>query len=229
MSLREIQPPDVWGVGAFPLGDRLVQWAAGQDEIRDDAMALVPAWKTLGIGAGERVLFVTLLSQATHTWPMQVATLVSGAQLSCADATAPDAVRVAMFCRTLTFGAAIGVSHATLDGLAEVDTTPEVAFADVPVLLAHAGAYERLESAGLRPHRLLFCGPALGVGIEAGGPALVDAARWTVDAGPDGELLVTSLTPRHTDFSDQPTGVRGTVDQANVDGAGFWAVTPDSV
>ena len=227
MTVREIQPPEVWGVATFPLGDRQVAWEAGQDEIRDDAMALAPRWQALGIRKGERALFVTLLSQAAHAWPMQIATLISGAQLSCADATGADAMRVAMFCRTLSFRAVVGVDEACLDGLADIDAAPADVLGDVPVVLAHPGAYRRLESSGLRPYRLLFCGPALGIGVEAGGPALVDAARWTVEADPAGELRVTSLTDRHTPFTDQPTGVRGQVDPAVVDGRECWAIVPE--
>ena len=55
-------------------------------------------------------------------------------------------------------------------------------FGGVDIVGARPGAYERLEAAGLAPHRFVVCGPAIAIGREPGGPAFVaDGDEWELD------------------------------------------------
>jgi hypothetical protein len=226
---REIPPPPVWGVTRFLVGERPVAWTIGRDEMQAEIGAAAGTWPQLGVGRGDRILFVSMLSECPYVWPLMIGALLTGAQMSPADATASDAPRVSMFCRNLELTAVVGVGSATLDGLEEAGRDPVGTFAGVPILLARPGAYERLRAGGLRPHRFVLLGPCLAMAREAGGPALVDAARWTVETAPDGELLVSASTPRLQRFDRQATGVRGEVRTVERDGTRWWAVVPEPV
>lgn len=222
---REIPRPEVFAVGQFRVGDTSVPWAPSQDEIMADAQADSAWWSALGIGAGTRVLFVTLLSEATHVWPLMLSSLLAGAQHSAADATPFDAPRVAMFCHNLDYRVALGIGPATIDGLETLGLDPVEVFADIPIVLARPGAYEHLAAHGRYAHRFLLLGPAVAIGLDPGGPALVDAERWRVETDLDG-LVVTSLTDRRLSFHRQVTGIHGTVTSIERDGRTYWAVEP---
>ena len=103
----------------------------------------------LGV-AGRRVLWCSMLSQAGQFWPYVCGTVMAGAQLSCADSTYGEAMRVSMFLRLMDYDAVFGVTDALLDGLEARDRAPADVFAGVRMLGAHPGAYERLVAAGLR-------------------------------------------------------------------------------
>jgi hypothetical protein len=90
-------------------------------------------------------------------------------------------------------------------------------FANVRVVGAGPGAYERLAAAGLTPTRFVACGPALAFGREPGGPAFVAEAEWDLDADDD-QICVTARQPRAQTFARTPVGVRG----ALVDGGVSW-------
>jgi hypothetical protein len=146
--------------------------------------------------------------------------VLAGAQLSCADSTYGEALRVSMFLRLMEYDAALGVTPALLDGIAASGREPAEVFAGVRILGAHAGAYERLFAVGLDPWRVALCGPALAIGRAAGGPAYVPAGEWELVDGIDG-IGITSLRPRASTFIRTPIGVRGTI----VDGG----IVPDAV
>jgi hypothetical protein len=142
--------------------------------------------------------------------------MVRGAQLSCADATRADAMRVAMFTRDLEYRAVLGITSDVLDGLDDLGLDHAATLGPVPVLGARPGAYERLADAGLSPYRFVLAGPAVAVGIEPGGPALFDPDEWVLAADADGRVTVTSMRPRATTFTATPTRVRGTVHESSL-------------
>lgn len=211
MTPRAITPPEVWGVGQFTVGRRRVDWELGNEETMRDGASAAEHLRALGVGGGDGVLFTSLLSEAPHFWPLFMGTLMVGAQLSLADATPFDAYRTAMFLRTVEYRAVLGVDGAVLDGLEEMGHDLQRAFGAVPVVGARPDAVARLRDAGLRPHRFVLLGPALAVEAVPDEGCRVDPALWTVEPDDDGELVVTSLTPRRQAFVRQPTGWRGTV------------------
>ena len=87
-----------------------VPWEISQAEMQRDMGSAAQVLSELGVGAGKRVLFCSMLSEAGQFWPLIVGSMLAGAQLSCADATESDAARVAMFTRLLDYSAVLGVT-----------------------------------------------------------------------------------------------------------------------
>jgi hypothetical protein len=162
----------------------------------------------LGVHAGARVLWCSVLSESAHFWPLMIGTMINGGVFSLADATRSDALRVAMFTRRLDLHAVFGINEQILDGLDDLGYAYADVFSGIEVLGARPGAYERLVAAGLTPHWFVLCGPAVAIASEPGGPARVDPAEWVLDTDGD-RLTVTSLQPRATTFERAPTAVRG--------------------
>ena len=205
----------LWGVGRWDAADgSAMPWEISQAEIGRDMACAGRALGALGIGAGDRVLWCSMLSEAGQFWPYLVATMVAAAQLSCADATSAEASRLAMFCRLLDYRAVCGVTSALLDGLDALGVEYRDTFRRVGVLAARPGAYERLRDAGLSPYHFVLVGPAVAIGRSPGGPAALDAEEWRAEED-DGHIAVTSLRPRATAFRRARTAARGRV----VDGA----------
>lgn len=198
----------LWGVGQWVDRDGLRRsWPVTHTEIQR-AMGHAPkVLSELGVGAGGRVLWCSMLSEAAQVWPFVVATMLSGAQLSCADATAAEAPRVAMFTRLIDYRAVMFVSGAILDGLDELGLAYRDVFGAVPVLGARPDAYDRLVVAGLAPQHAALVGPAVAIAREPGGPAYVDGDEWEVDLV-DGCVAVTSRRETATRFERTFTNVR---------------------
>jgi hypothetical protein len=207
--------PD-WAVAQYDDGTRRVPWTVSHEEIERGMGSAVPTLGGLGIGAGSRVLWCSVLSESAHFWPLLIGTMLAGGQFSLADATASDALRVAMFLRRLPYQAVMGVNEAVLDGLDDLDHAYGTVFDGVTALGARPGAYERLVAAGVRPQWFVLCGPAVAIAPAPGEPARVDADEWSL-AEEQGRILVTSLRPRATTFTRTPTAVRGRL----VDETGF--------
>lgn len=200
----------LWGIGSYEDGTGRRPWEIGHDEIRRDMGAGAQALAGLGIGGGDRVLFCSMLAESGQFWPLIVGSMLSGAQLSCADASEGDAIRVAMFTRLLQYRAVLGITEAILDGLDALGHAYADVFAGVEVVGARPGAYERLGAAGLAPHWFVLCGPAVAIAPAPGEPAYADADEW--ELGSDaGRVTVTARRDRATTFDRAPTGVRGEV------------------
>lgn len=202
----------LWGVGHWvdDHGAR-VAWEVSADEI-NRAIGSAPArLASLGVERGDRVLFASMLSEAAQFWPLIVGCMLAGAQLSCADATNGEAVRVRMFTRMLSYRAAIGITGAVLDGLDDIGADYASVFGTVGVIAARPDAYGRLVTAGLTPHAMALVGPALAIASEPGGPLWVDEHEWLLDADVDGTVLVTNLRATATRFERTRTAIHGEV------------------
>jgi hypothetical protein len=200
----------LWGIAQYDDGTRRVPWPVSHAEIERAMGGAVPTLAGLEFVRGTRVLWCSLLSEAAHFWPLIIGTMLSGAQFSLADATASDALRAGMFLRRLEYRAVMGVNEAVLDGFDQLGCAYSEAFGAVPVIGARPGAYERLVSAGLAPYWFVLCGPAVAIGVEAGGEALVDPAEWALSEV-DGRIHVTSTQPRALTFDCTPTAIRGSL------------------
>ena len=199
-----------WGVGCYEGGDGRMAWEISHDEIGRDMGSAQRALEGLGIGKGSRVLFCSMLSEAGQFWPWIVGAMLTGAQLSCSDATEAEALRVATFCEALDFDAVLGVTPELVAGLAEDGKDLVDVFDGVRVLGARPGAYEGLAAAGLHPSWFVLCGPAVALAREPGGPAVVDGDEWTLGAE-GGHVTVSSVQPRAQEFDRTVTAVRGEI------------------
>jgi hypothetical protein len=205
----------LWAIGSYETPDGRVAWEISHAEIQRDIATATRVLRELGIGRGTRVLLCSLLAEAGQFWPLTVGTMLAGAQLSCADATAADANRVAMFLGRLDFRAVLGVTGALLDGLHRLGRAYDEVFGGVAVLGARPDAYARLVGAGLVPHHFVLCGPAVGLALAPGAPALVDRDEWDVGAD-HGRVVVTNRRPRGTRFVRTVTAVHGAADDTGV-------------
>ncbi len=196
----------LWGVGRYEGPDGLVTWEISHEEIQRDLAAAMRRLPELGIGAGQRVLFCSMLSEAGQFWPWILAAMLGGTQLSCADASEGEARRVATFCDLLEYDAVIGVNGPLLDGLEALGRDPEEVFADVGLVAARPDAQQRLPAA----RAMALVGPAVAIAPDDGAPAAVDADEWGVDHDGD-RALVTALKDRATVFVRTPTAVRGRI------------------
>jgi hypothetical protein len=183
-----------------------------QRDIDDEAASMAPRLAALGLEPGGLVLIVSMLSQAMHAVPLEQAAGKVGALYSSADATPFDAFRVAALVRQLEPQVVLGITGDVLDGLAETGREPAEVLGPVPaVVTADAGAHARLRDSGLAPRRWVRLGPTSAIeGIEGDG-ARYDATRWDVQAGDDGELVISNRVPRLTPARALRTGVRGSV------------------
>jgi hypothetical protein len=211
MARRSLPQSPLFGVSRFLVGDEPVTWEVSQREIEAETASAQRYFELLGIRAGERVLFISRLTEAPYFWPLERALLALGGQLASADASAFDAYRSAMFLRTLGLRAVIGLDAAVLAAMSVPGSDPSAWLRAVPTILARPDAMAALEAAGLRPLRMQFLGPALALERVPGAGAAVDPELW--ELGDDGgEIAVSSRIPRAMEFRRQRTGIRAAID-----------------
>jgi hypothetical protein len=197
----------LWGVGRYEGPDGPKTWPIGHDEIQRDLGSARRRLAEVGVGAGDRVLFCSMLSEAGQFWPWILAAMLGGAQLSCADATEGEAQRVATFCGLLDYAAVIGVSASLLDGLEGLGRDPGEVFAGVRLVAARPDAQERLVGA----RAMALVGPAFAIAPEPAAPPTVDPDEWSLDVDREDRVLVSALKPRVTPFARTPTAIRGRI------------------
>ena len=206
-------PPAVWGVGRLVIGEAITPWPVSQHDVDDEAESHAPRLAALGVGAGDIVLVVAMLSEAIHAVPLEKAAGKLGALYSSADASTGDAFRCASLIRQLEPVAVVGVNAAVIDGLAALGHEVRDVFAPVAgrVATADEAAHAALGAAGLSPRRWVKLGPTSAWETEPGSDTLAyDAERWHVEDGGD-ELAITNRATRLTLCTGLRTGVRGRV------------------
>jgi hypothetical protein len=205
-------PPEVWGVGRVVVDGEVTPWPVASRDIEDEAESMAPRLAALGLESGGLVLIVSMLSQAMHAVPLEQAARRVGALYSSADATPFDASRVSTLVRQLEPQVVLGITGDVLNGLAEAGHDPAEVFHAVPAAVTADGdAHARLSASGLSPRRWVQLGPTSAIEGLAGDGARYDATRWDVQAGDDGQLLITNRVPRLTPARRLRTGVRGRV------------------
>jgi hypothetical protein len=211
MTVTDTPSRPLWAVGCYAGPDGPVTWEISHEEIERDLGSAARALTALGVGAGGRVLHCSLLTEAGQFFPLVIGTMLVGAQVSQADATAGDAARVAMFLRLLDYDAVLGVNAAILEGLDELGVSYPEAFARARIVCARPDALARLARAGIAAHPFVLCGPAVAIAPDPDAPAVVaDPGEWELGLR-DGLVTVTNLRPRATQFRATATAVRGTV------------------
>lgn len=209
---REFEvPPQVWGVGRVVVGDEIIPWAVSEADIEDETEIAASHYRSLGLGDGDLVLVVALLSQAIHAVPLERGAGRVGALYSSADATRFDAFRTASLVRQLEAKIVIGVDTEVLTGLTDIGRDLTDVFSTVKTVVAgDADAQARLADAGIATGRWLRLGPTSAVGLPDEPWLVYDAQRWQVD-GVGGELVLTNVADRLTACDRFRTGIRGSV------------------
>jgi hypothetical protein len=209
---REFEaPPRVWGIGRIVIDGMVVPWAVSEADIEDESEVAADHYRGLGLGDGDLVLVVALLSQAIHAVPLERGAGRVGALYSSADATRFDAFRTASLVRQLGARVVIGVDDEVVAGLDELGRDLAEVFAPVDaVLAADPGAEQRLRAAGARAGRVLRLGPTTAVAGPGEDALRYDSSRWQVEDD-RGELVLTSIADRLTPCEALRTRVRGTV------------------
>jgi hypothetical protein len=204
-------PPQVWGVGRVVVGDEIIPWAVSEADIDDETEIAASHYRSIGLGDGDLVLVVALLSQAIHAVPLERGAGAVGALYSSADATRFDAFRTASLVRQLDAKIVIGVDTEVLTGLADLGRDLGDVFSTVhAVIAADADAQGRLADAGVATGRWLRLGPTNAVGVPGEPWLAYDAQRWQAEED-GGELVLTNIASRLTACDRFRTGVRGSV------------------
>jgi hypothetical protein len=211
-------PPAVWGVGRLLIDGAVTPWPVSQHDIDDEAESQAPRLAALGVGPGDLVLVVAMLSQAVHAVPLERAAGRLGALYSSADASVGDAFRCASLIRQLEPVAVVGVNEAVLEGLAVLERDVQEVFAPVAgrVATADDAALYTLAAAGLAPRRWVKLGPTSAWETEPGSGTLAyDSDRWRAEDN-TGEIVLTNQVARLTPCARLHTGVRGRVHTTGV-------------
>lgn len=206
------RPPAVWGVGRVVVEGVVTPWTVSQADIDDEAESLAPRLAALGLGDGDLVLIVSLLSQAIHVVPFEKAAGRVGALYSSADRTPFDAFRTASLIGQLRPSVVMGLDGEVLDGLEEYGRDLAETFAPVPaVVCTEPDAGSRLRAVGLRPRGWATLGPTSALQGLDDDAFVYDESRWAIEALDGGELVITNVVDRLTRCDRFPTGVHGTV------------------
>jgi hypothetical protein len=212
MSLFASEPPPrVWGVGRVVVGGEVTAWPVSQADIDDEAASMAEHLQSLGVGRGDVVLVVALLSEAIHAVPLEQAAGLLGALYSAADATEPDAFRTEYLVGQLRPRAVIGVNRAVIDGLRARGRDPADVLREVPaVAAADEPARRALADAGVPARRWAKLGPTSAFECATRSGLHLDGARWEVDLD-DGQVHISNRVDRLTPCERLATGFRGTV------------------
>jgi hypothetical protein len=204
-------PPAVWGVGRLVVDGAVTPWPVSAHDIDDEAESQAPRLAALGVGAGDLVLIVSMLSEAVHAVPLEKAAGKIGALYSSADATPPDAFRVAYLIRQLEPAAVVGVNRSVLEGLRELGHDPTELFGPLAghVATGDEDAYDELTRLGLTPRRWVKLGPT-SAWEEEPDTLGYDETRWDATEI-NGEIVLTNTADRLTPCDRLATGVRGRV------------------
>jgi len=202
----------LWGIGTFATPDGAVAFPVSAADHEADTAAAGRALDAMGVGAGDRVLVVGLVSECAHLVPFHEALRARGAILSGSDATPFDAARTAKLVGQLGVRAVLGVNAAVLDGLVGDGVDPAVALGPVPLVAARPDAVARLRAAGLAPLVWAHAGPAVAVECAPGAGAHVDEQQWEVDVD-DGEVVVGVRGTRALEGGPFRTGIRAALER----------------
>lgn len=212
---------DVWGISSYEAatGER-VSYSAGTEEVNRDIASAVERLASLGVGEGDRVLVCSRLCEAAQWWPFTIAPMLLGAQVSLADSTPGDAMRIAMFCCELEYRAVVGVNDAVIEGLRDIGAEPGEVFSPAGVVGATPSAVSALGDASCELRPMTTLGPTVAMAEGPSEPLRVTADEWALGAH-GGHITVSAVAARFEVFQQTRTAVRGTV----VDSVTFHAET----
>jgi hypothetical protein len=213
-AARYEDPPEVWGIGRVTVDGAVQPWPVSPADVDDEAASMAARLGALGLGDGDLVLLVSLLSQAIHVVPLEQAAGRLGARYSSADATPFDAFRTVALVRQLRPRVVAGIDTRVCEGIATLGHALGDVFAPAGVVVASDRlAADELSAGGLAPHRWVRLGPTSALSGPEPETLRYDADRWRLEEDADGQLLITNLAPRLTVCARLPTGVHGRISE----------------
>ncbi len=211
----DVPRPPLWGIGECVLADGVVDMPVTHGEIERDAAWMADALAPYGLGHGDVVVTVVGPAEAAWSHPAMVAISRHGATTAMAWSTKFDARRVGALARNLKAKMIIGLTGATIEGLAELPSGVLGEIGAVPHLLARADAHAGLHAVGREPALFDLVGPAVVVEPPERTGALFDEREWRI--GESGGLLtVTTVGERGLRLLDAATGRRGRLHDGRV-------------
>ena len=207
----------LFGIASCPVGPNTLEFEIGWDEFERDVDWAESLLRSSGLGPGDLVLVTISQWEGPWTSPVVAALRRIGVVYVTAEVWSFDARRTSMFLQRLPIKAIFGLGGETISALESEDPPITELLRNVEIVWARPDAVDRLS--GVAPEILPFVllGPALALGVPGQPGAVVNAAEWAVDSE-DGQVLVTNVRERATQFDRVPTGVRGSV-RSVVDGA----------
>lgn len=202
---------DLWAVACAVLADGPIDYAISWHDIAADAAFAARMLDLAAIGRDDFVFFSYIYSQSGHTWPLLKAGFDRGAKMATGMPTQWDAYRLEMYLRRFKAKMVFGVTPEVLDGLEGGGHKLSSVFGAVQTLVATAGAWERLDAAGLKPWKLHWLGPIIAIDPCDGHGARFDHAQWRLNSV-DGRLLISNRLRRATTFSQAALPISGTVE-----------------
>jgi hypothetical protein len=194
MSARPTQL--LWGISEIATLDGPQSFAMSFDDFETDVASADDVLQSLGVARGDSVLAVSTFAESGVYAPVFEAAWRRGIIVSCAEATAADAYRVALLIRVLPrLRSVVGINDAVLDGLAAAEQDISSVFAGEAVVAARPSAWARLPHAGVPARLWVHLGPALGVECTERAGAHI-ASGWHIDSDAEGILTINAATER---------------------------------
>lgn len=199
----------LYGLASCEVGAQYMDFEIGWPEFERDTRWAGSLLRRAGLDRGDMVLTTLTNWESPWTSPVIHALRGLGVTYMTAEVFAWDVRRVLMFLQRFPVKAVIGIGGQTLAGLAQAGAPVDALLGNVEFIWARPNALAALSAH--QPRLLPFArlGPALAMGLPGHTCAMVNADEWDV-AEADGELVVSSVAPRATQFRDIATGLRGT-------------------
>lgn len=182
----------------------------GEEELDRDAQWAVHQFERMGIQPGKPVHLIGSAADYHLLWPFEDALTRMKVPFGQAEVFGSDAARTAMFLRRIQLHAVLGMTLDVLDALPAQGLDVASIFANMPVVCACPGAWEKLRSFGCSPWRQVTLGPLIGFQPPAGGGYLYNHDEWLLEEDA-GRLLLTNRRPRMFDFKRVDIGIAGRV------------------
>ena len=198
------------GVGTFKINDKKYFLPTAQVELERSEHFVSRILSTFHFRTGGDFLVVSLYDHFIQFLPIERAAMDAGFVVCNADDAFFDAGRVESILRRFDIKAVATISNGCLDGLQQLEFDINKIFGDA-VVWAYPDAIERLSNSQAITRQFAMIGPAIGMECAKGNGLHIDHFEWQVDCL-DGEILLTSILPRSTDFNRFATGVQGWVE-----------------
>ncbi|MDR2188059.1 MAG: hypothetical protein LBE62_08410 [Azonexus sp.] len=198
-----------WAVGLLRSGPEAPYVIPlGEEELDRDAQWAMRQFERMGIQPGKPALLIGSGGDYHLLWPCEDALTRMKVPFGQAEVLAADAARSAMFLRRLQLQAVLGITLDILDALPMHGLDVSRLFANMPVICAAPGAWEKLRSLGCAPWQEIRLGPLYGFQPPDEEGYLYNQDEWLLEEN-EGRLLVTNRRPRMFDFKRMNFGITG--------------------